>query len=427
MKIKFEKWIENGHFSENAKHLLGTSVTCYKAEAYTAALLMGYLGFFVILKERIIKANKPALYPPPLWESLLQELRNEDKWEERIFTSALQQEKTNSTKVRIQDPIFVINDNIRNQIRYWKDRRNDCAHNKDNAITIAHVESFWSFLESNLQKITVEGGKATLLNRFKLHYDDTYTPAKKDVSPLIREIKSTVEKTELADFWKQLFDEITDLWDYSNEIEVIRGVFKLNDQELSDSLIQYLNADQKLLMEYINLHPSIIGSLGMEAHEVRNFWRTKIKKLQNVMGVYASMLRNNLIPVGEVESANELIANLYKYPANLDDHFVLAANTFGEALYKNLFVIHSKSDFKYWQFMNQHSDIFSRYVELYPLKDDVVEILCREMAKIEWNAQFLQERLNQLFRINSSKKAEFKERALALSLTLPEPIYELAT
>lgn len=173
MKLKFETWIVENHFPENAKNLFKTSADCYKAQAYSASLLMGYLGFLVTLKERVMSAEKPNLFPSGIWRNLIANLKNEDKWEESIFNASIQQEKTDGSKppIRTQDPVFVINDNLRTQIKYWKDRRNDCVHNKDNIITISHVETFWTFLESNLQKITIEGGKVTLLNKFKKHYD----------------------------------------------------------------------------------------------------------------------------------------------------------------------------------------------------------------------------------------------------------------
>jgi len=425
MKLKFQTWVESGHFSENAKHLLNTSVTCYKGEAYTAALLMSYLGFLVILKDRVMKANKPALFPQPSWDDMIEGLKNEDKWEERIFTAVLQQEKTNSTKVRVQDPVFVINDNLRNQIRFWKDRRNDCAHNKDNAITFSHVEAFWSFLESNLQKITIEGGKATLLNKLERHFDSSYTPANEDLTPLVKEIQSAVEKTEMMDFWDRAISAISDLFDYTHEISFIKKVLQLNDPEITESILQYLKSKEAILMAYINENPSILIHLNYDKQEIRNFWKVKIKKLTNALGVYSSMLLNNLIPKEEIEDVNQLLANLYKYTVNIQDHYVLANNGFGEALYNNLFVVHNKAELKYWQFMNTHYELYTRYIELYPLKNEVVSILCEEMDKTEWHAKFLQQSLDRMFKNNPTKKDEFKQKALGLGLKLPDPIEEL--
>jgi hypothetical protein len=101
----------------------------------------------------------------------------------------------------------------------------------DNEITYAHVESFYSFLVSNLPKVTLEGGKDALLNKIQRHYDTMYTPANTDVSPLVREITYAVSKVELPDFFKEAFSRIDDIFDYSKEIKFSLEVLKLNDSE----------------------------------------------------------------------------------------------------------------------------------------------------------------------------------------------------
>jgi predicted metal-dependent RNase len=94
--------------------------------------MFSYLAFLTFLKETIIKSNKPASINQSRWDSILNDLQNDDKWEKRVF-----EELTNSST-----PIFNIKEDIRQQIKYWKDRRNDCAHFKDNEIDAHHVESF---------------------------------------------------------------------------------------------------------------------------------------------------------------------------------------------------------------------------------------------------------------------------------------------
>lgn len=427
MKHHFETWVETSHISVDSKHLLNNSIICYKAGSYTAALLLGYLGFLIILKDRVMRGSKPALYPQAVWDKMLKLLQNEDRWEETIFSAVMQQEKLDAAKVRTMDPVFVINDNLRTQIRYWKDRRNDCAHHKDNRIVMGHVEAFWTFLQSNLQKITLAGGRATLVNKLARHYDTRYTPAGTDVLPILREIKESIEKIEMDSFWDEAFEAVESIFDYSDEIDFIDGVLRLKDDEIGESLINYLQKNEKILMAYINERPAVLASLGYDAQEMRNFWNTKLAPMQNAMGVYASMLRNNLIPSGEIASANRLLGNLYKYVDNIEDHLILQHHGFGEVIYHNLFVAKNAEDYQYWKFMNKHSEFYTTYVSYYPLKDEVVTILSTELAKTNWNPQFLQNSINHLFKNHGEKKKEFKDKAIALGLTLPAPITELAS
>ncbi|MGJ1269527.1 hypothetical protein ACR78G_20200 [Sphingobacterium spiritivorum] len=423
MKLKFQSWLENNNFSVNTKHLFDSAVKCYKSEVPTAALLMSYIGFLLVLKERIMNANKPTLFPQNSWNNILNNLKNDSNWEEITLNAVLQQAKFDSTKTRTQDPIFVINDNMRAQIIYWKDRRNDCAHSKDNEITSSHVEAFWSFLQSNLQKITVEGGKANLINKFIKHFDISYTPANEDMMPLVQEIKSTVEKNEMDDFWIQIFPILNNLLDYKNENDFINKVLSLNDSQVSESLIAYVKSDTYVLNGFIENNPSKLNLFYSDKKEIRNFWQKKVSTFPNPLKVYASMLRNNLIPVEEIKDANEHLVNNFKYVDKIEDHLILQEYGFGNAIY-NLLFVKNKPDFNYWRFLNKHHTFYTQYIEYYPLQDEVVKIICDEMDKDEWRSHFLQSSLNNLFNINSKKKAEFTNRVNALKLSWPKFLTE---
>lgn len=421
MKLKFQTWVGQANFPVNATHLLETAIICYKTEVYTAALLMSYLGLLTLLKDRVMTANKPSLFPEREWEKILRNLRNEDKWESEIFDVVIRQEKLNSNGQRERDPVFLINENLRTQFRYWRDRRNDVAHHKDNAITGAHVEAFWNFIESNLSKITVEGGKATLLNKFKRHFDTTYTPKNEDYSHLIREIKVAIEKIDLAVFWDDLFEEIGDLFDYTNEMDVIKSVLQFNDDEMTESIVTFLKLEKNknLQADYLSNYPSHLGLLKYGKQEIRSLWMKKLVGFKQPLRLYASMLRNGLIPSNEINEANEKMATLYSYVEDLEDHDILMKNGFGEVLYGLLFVTNNPRDFHYWKFMNKHSYFFTQYIEMYPLKDEVVKIVHDEMSKSEWRSHFLENSLNMLFERNLVKKQEFKDRLTGLGLDWP--------
>jgi hypothetical protein len=426
MKLPFQTWLENGSYSENAKHLLRTAITCYKAEAYTASLLMSYLGFLVILKERLLQANKPALFPVYKWTGILTGIKNDDKWEEQLHTAINMGELKDSTKKRTQDPVFAINDDLRNQIQYWKYRRNDCAHNKENPITIAHVEAFWTFLESNLSKITVEGGMATLINKLDKHYDPLFTPTSADVSPLVSEIKGAVYKGDLEEFWGQALSLFSRFWDHEKVVDFVNKVMRLSDATITQSLLLHFKSQNRdILDSYINAFPSILLQLNLTSQDIRNFWKTKIGRLDNAIGIYATMLRNNMIPDDELTEANERIARLFRYTNNQDDHMILAAKGFGDVLYNNLFAGPPRNHFKYWRFLNDHSDTITLYIQYYPLNDELMNLLFTEMNKTNWNAQFLANNLNELFKNDAHMKAIFNRRLTDLGLGIPHLLDEL--
>lgn len=168
MKTSFEKWVENQNFSVDANTLFEEAVICYKVSAYRASFIMTYLGIQTILRDRVLNnQNTPDNIPENMWEGFLNDLRSEDTWDQTVFRLVIRKRPDNP---------FLITDDIRNQYTYFKNIRNDCAHAKSNTISHPHVELLWLFIESNLNKFIVNGGKNGLIERIKKHYDTRITP-----------------------------------------------------------------------------------------------------------------------------------------------------------------------------------------------------------------------------------------------------------
>lgn len=422
MKIKIEYWIEKNKFSDNVNILFKDSIICYKSGAFRASLLFSYLGFLTILKERIISANKPTLFPQGEWDMLIRKIQNEDMWEANVFDASQQQEKLDSARIRTKDPIFSINENLRIQIKYWKDRRNDCAHYKDNRIDNYHVESFWAFIESNLSKITIEGGYNSILNKFRKHYDVTFTPPNKDVSPLLQEIESSVDKHDVALFWKDvitLIDPHYSFWADFRCLNFIEKVFIVTTDEIQQSLVEFLKTEEELLLSFLSSYPSRILILNYTPSELRNFWKTKLIKASNILDIYARMLLNNLIPKNEIEEANEFIFDkISSYTENAETHIILKDNMFDKTVNKIAF---DEDKFSGFMWVNSKADFFRDFFKMYPLTIKAVEKVCIEFNKAN-HSYWLAERLDKMFSENPDKKTEFLTIATANSYSLPSHI-----
>ena len=79
MTIKFIEWIENQSIPSDAKKLFNEAAVCYKNEAYHAALLLSYLGFQSIIKDRIINAARPNDFAEKEWKFITDKVKDEDK------------------------------------------------------------------------------------------------------------------------------------------------------------------------------------------------------------------------------------------------------------------------------------------------------------------------------------------------------------
>jgi hypothetical protein len=119
MIIKFEQWLGEQSLSEDALRMAHEAVLCYKNNAYRAALLFSYLMFQTIIKDRVLKAKKPDHIPDDQWDTIRRNLTKDEDWDKSAFQCTQRKEDKS---------IFLISDDIRKQVEYWKDRRNDCAH-----------------------------------------------------------------------------------------------------------------------------------------------------------------------------------------------------------------------------------------------------------------------------------------------------------
>ena len=371
-------------------------------------------------------AHKPPVYDKIRWDNTIIQLRNDEKWEEIVLTATQELEKFDQTpdpstgiKPKIKDAVFFIRPNIRQQIMYWKDRRNDCAHAKDNIINNYHVESFWSFLESNLAKITIQGGMNSLLNKLRVHYDITFTPPTQDVSPLVAEIPSAVEPTELTEFWVKSLAVIHS----SRRRGVFIGkVFALQNQPVSESLMNFLKKPEhdSILLAYLSQNPSFIAQLSYTPTEVRKFWQTTIRGVDKPLAVYASMLANGLIPAAEIPDANNvLFKSIDRYEVDTVQHSLLQQNGFGDTVERLVFVPDNITyGIRSYIWTNDHASLIADFIKSYPLTNVVVEKLCAIYGSNTYS-YFLRDRLQDLFTNDAAKKQEFKDVAAANGYTLP--------
>lgn len=415
MKLPFEEWTIEKHFSRNVSKLFGEAFICYKGAAYRASLLFSYLGFLTLIKEIIIKSTKPTAIPQGRWDDIIRKLQSDESWEKAVY-----EEIINSSS-----PIFNINDDLRQQVKYWKDRRNDCAHFKTNEIESHHTESFWSFVRSNLLKITVEGGKESLLNKFDRHFDQTFTPPDADFSPIVKEIDDSVEAGELTSFWEELIDRI-DQYGFmfrheSNATKVINRVFELCSEDIKASLSDFLK-NKKHDLTIVLLYPDKINRFNYSPAEIREIWRTRIwNDKSSAFSIYGTLLRNSLIPAGEIKEANQhLIDKATDYcPNDEATHLALAANGFGDLIFEKAIKEDRLNDWYLW--VNPRADMLAYYIERYPLEDETVEVICEMYTRSRYS-HWLGERLERIFHENTDKKTEFHDIANAKGFTIPNDL-----
>lgn len=426
MKLRFEVWAKENKFSPAITEILVDAVSCYKNNVSRAALLLSYIAFMNILRDRILSSGKPNVFPHGEWEKLQKNITKDDSWESAVFDATQQLEKLDNSKNRIKDPVFCISESIRKQISYWKDRRNDCAHFKDNHIDSFHVDAFWAFLESNLSKITVEGGKQSLLNKFAIHFNPRFTPKDKDVTYLIKEIEYSVEYAELSDFWGLLFSLIDNCYDFMPSdrlISFMDNILAIAIDKIRTSLLDFISNEKGLLHAYLSKYPHRIAYFNYSNQEMRNFWMTELLKCEKCLDIYASMINANLIPQEETQEASvHIVKNIKRYDVTSISNLILQKNNF-----HNLFEEHyfKQEEFKSYLKTNSRADLLYDYLINNNFTCNTVDILCAEYSKTTHYSEWLLKRLERLFAQNIQKKEEFVNVATTGNINIPILLNEI--
>jgi hypothetical protein len=372
MFLDFEKWINKKSIPQESLDTFLEAILCYKFGAYKASLLFSYIGFQLIVKDRILNSNMPQLFPKSKWIQIHNDLRNNDKWDSAIFEAI--QIKTNKE-------IFHISEDLRNQVAYWKNRRNDCAHSKSNTINASQVESFWFFIKSNLSKFIVIGGKDELLNKVKDHFDISKTPPNQDIGYIVKDIPSTVDLQDYEQFLNDLlnlirkFDDSLFSRNFTKDIIVIEKIISLNSLELTHAISNILKRKDDLLLTYLRKYPHHIVIFSEDKTFIRGIWYDKLfgsATIKEDFSIYCSILKNNLIPEDQMnESFEHIIRNRLLCNTPCDDDFIFLKNIKFFDKFKEIAFIENKICQFEWSKKNVNFIIY--YLSQFEMDETIAE------------------------------------------------------
>ncbi|HCE57095.1 MAG TPA: hypothetical protein DER09_04650 [Prolixibacteraceae bacterium] len=409
MQLKIENWIVEQKLSRKVTPLFDEAIKSYKASAYKASLLFSYLGFMTILKERIIKSQLPPGIPQGMWDQLKIDVQNRESWDKKVFES---------TQIHRPAVIFPISDTIKREVVYWKDRRNDCAHFKHEKIDYHHVESFWSFLETNLSKFAVNGGKASLLRKLKNHFDRSITPLDQEINPLIIEIESAVEINELQIFYSEIETELDEIWE-PNHFIVYGAILDYYNNQIADELIDYLKVDDNRLISFIRSYPDKIQFLNLHQEFIRDLWYNKLfSNSADDFKVYTGLLQNNLIRPQDIEEANQRVVDrLGTQTPDTYSKVILEQNGFYGILRNRIF---PEGGIFAFATANRLTQLIIHYVENFDLDEGIVRAICDTFTN-PYKPNTLQDRLRTYFANRPAKKQHFNDIVNGLAdLEIPD-------
>lgn len=407
MKLDFEKWLIEQNISEDAKGIFEESIRCYKNSAYRASLLFSFLGLQIILKDRIQNANRAECYEEAEWQQRQKELRDYEIWEIKL-TNLMHGKK----------PPFKMTEDLKRQYTYWKDRRNDCAHSKGNLISYPHVENFWLFLQSNLSKFVINGGLQSVLQDVSIYLNSSLTPAHADIRPLIQKIRFALEREEYIDFLSEFYSSVVyqEAFGYVIKnpkiIKLWEALFSLEDRQ--DILVKFLLETEKLpfTIKVIRTKPEIIKYFKDKTKFVRYLWKEEFKRSNDYL-IFIELLRNNIIPEGEIlELYHHMFNNVESTSFELDesnidfygieviqdvDIYLLKSNGFFEEFYNQ--AIKAGKITGYFEWGNRNKELFLFYLKHFNMDEEIVLRLNR-VLDMSYSPKKLKEMLYSFYRKN---------------------------
>lgn len=420
MKLAFEDWIDEQNLGHSATDLLREAVVCYKASANRAALLFSYVAFLSTVRDRIIASKCPELLPENKWKNYQQDLLDDDKWENTAFQA---------TQLANNGSIFRCSEDLRHQVRYWKDRRNDCAHAKSNAIGIAHVDAFWLFLKSNLAKFVVDGGKEGLLLEIREYFDASLTPAGADPSPIVRKIPHALEPGDFAAFIEQVAKYSRGRFGTYDADRLTRAtclideMLQLPTNRLTTSLVDFLKSSQELVVPLLQSSPVRIQAFGDDPRFIRKLWYEYLDSVEgsDTLTIYTGLLRNGFIPHAETEEAHRHLIVNRRFNIEEADHDVLENSGFFACFKAVVFKENRLSDY-YWS--NEHIQPILYYLDHFPVDDQVALGIWSafDAQNFPW---YLHTPLLEFFRAVPKRREEFKSSLMAAGKTFPRMLSDL--
>ena len=419
MELDIEKWLREQDIDKESLKLFEESVICYKAGAYRAGFLFSYLGTQNVLKDRIFRGDMPGNVREHFWNQTITKLRDDDVWENAVWTAL---ESTNNGS------IFGLGDgHLKTQLQYWKGIRNDCAHAKDNEILSAHVEAYWAFLRSNLPKLVVSGGKDSIINRIKRHFDIKYTPSNTDPSPIIRDLIAGVREDELDEVFRELAEQTEDDFFYviwhtedSESAYFWKKIIELNDRTSSKCIEYLINQSKDVLYFIIDCFPSLTTFISGNPEFIRNLWYEKISKFSNPYEVLASLFDNCCIPLEQTEEAISRVINDAK-DSGIKPLTLLRLNHYGfSTIFKEVvFTNNGGGRITIFDWANLHSSLISSFLLQCKLDIEIVTSIC-DAFRSSTHPFKLRDSLLQFLNENQEIKNMFIEIAEEDGISLPE-------
>lgn len=424
MKLKIEKWVEEQKYSEEANTLFAESAVCYKIGAYRASIIMSYLAMQFVIRNRVLQTQTaPEKIQEGSWWKRQKNIKNDAEWDKEVF---------DLVNMGIDNNPFLITDDIRKQYDYWRTIRNICAHAKSDIISSAHVESLWLFIETNLNRFVVNGGRNHILDVVEKHFDPNYTIPGKSTISIIDSITDYVHTSEIKEFFVDLFElfhskessEGEVLKSSSEHTKMWREINSVTRPILKRAFDDFIKSDEEYLRYFIIEFPELINTVADSGQGIRHIWKERFNKWNipwyvEAWRFFAYLLSNGHIEEEEEHDFIEIV--IYLNGMFPPDEYIEIFKPIGffEVVDAKIFS-DDKFGFDSFNYCNSKFDDFIKIIKINGLNNNNVYMINRELNLMSYGT-FITHMKN-FFEENTKLKDEFIEIAKNTDLIITDKI-----
>lgn len=347
MDERFIKWLNiYDEFSNGTvlRDILNDAIRCYRHDIARPALMLSYIAFIQAIRNNLLNSEMPDGFKDKRWQSAMNSLRSDSKWDETVIDCIKMRDKGDD------DPAFFqIADTLRDDVCYWRNRRNDCAHYKDSEITLSHVSAFWVFIMDNYNKFTPIGSLQQSINEYNRHFDISLTPRGTSTERIFKRLSHVIKTQEDLELF---LNATSSNMDFKPQCDLVHDL--LIDGYHKELAITFLKGEMKRLKAYLYARPKDVSLiLGNNPTMTRKIWYDDLRLSCRCMNVYVEMLRAKMLTDAEIKESLELyLTHEYEqghlFIKDEDDFNVLIDNglydIFIDEYLAKSFVCHNPSD-----------------------------------------------------------------------------------
>lgn len=342
--IKFVNIYDEFKVGTALRDILNDAIRCYRHGIARPALMLSYIAFIQAVRNNLLNSEMPSGFKKARWDACMNNLRSEGKWDSEVVDCI--KKRANG----VSDPAFFeLSDTLRDDVCFWRNRRNDCAHYKDSEITLSHVAAFWVFMMDNYNKFTPIGSLQQSINEYNRHFDISLTPRGTSTERIFKRLSHVIKTQEDLELF---LNATSSNMDFKPQCDLVHDL--LIDGYHKELAITFLKGELKRLKAYLCAKPKDVSLiLGNDPTMTRKIWYDDLRLFCRCMNVYVEMLRAKMLTDAEIKESLELyLTHEYEqghlFIKDEDDFNVLIDNglydIFIDEYLTKSFVCHNPSD-----------------------------------------------------------------------------------